>query len=115
MRFELRAQAAEFVGVLLPIIDFAVVAEPDAAIIVTKGLIGFRARIHDGESRVDQGNLERNFGCHIRIRIGSLALPIPADHMFGIGPAPSQGRQHGFQRRWRQRLLSDDAGDAAHG
>ena len=104
--FELNTLLAQRVSVRLPIVDFTVVTKPDAAIVVTKGLVGLRTWVHDGEARMDERCLWST--------VVALPLRIPPHHMLGIRPATAQRGQHRFQRGWCQRLLTDDARNTAH-
>ena len=69
----------ELVGVPLPIVHFAVVTDPDTAIVVTERLVCLRARIHDGEARVNE---RRFWACVVPFPLG-----VPTYDVLGIWPA----------------------------
>ena len=78
MRFEWHALLAKLVGMLLPVVHLTVVTEPDTTVVVTKRLVGFRPRIHDGQACMDER--------YLWPAIVTVTLYIPTNHVLGIRP-----------------------------
>jgi hypothetical protein len=81
----------------LPVIDLAVVDDPDVAARVRHRLVGERPRVDDRQARVQQ------------------AIALPELRVLRVGPARRERGLHGARHLAGHRALREEAADSAHG
>ena len=96
-RVKARPRRAQIVGGRLPVVDLAVVDDPDVAAVVDHRLVGLGPRVDDRKARVQQAVVQIAHG------------------MLGIRAARPQRLAHRGGDALRHRTLREEAAYAAHG